>query len=98
MGFLAYSELEKQLKAKGYRKINRFTIGNIVGEVSDQISMETKPSSVYPSAIVVHKWTQDTGVGFWTLEDGSAPPHCTPANLKKQKLKQYQKDVFEKKW
>jgi hypothetical protein len=96
--FLPYSELEDLLKAKGYRKINRFTIGNIVGEVSDRISASTVPLSIYPSAIVVHKWTEDTGKGFWTLERGSDPPYRTKADLKKKKLKQYQKNVFEKKW
>jgi hypothetical protein len=95
--FLPYSELMNKLKKSGYRKIHRGTIGSIVGEVSDQVSLTTNPS-VYPSAIIVHKGTEDTGKGFWALEEGTLPPKSIPVELRKKALGQYQKDVFDKIW
>lgn len=80
---IAYSELMTELKKKNHRKINRGTIGSIVGEVSDQISLTTNPS-VYPSSIVVHKGTKDTGKGFWTLGEGTLPPNTISVDLRKK--------------
>ena len=92
---IPYSKLEDKLKTNGHRKIHRGTIGGIVGEVSDQISLVTSPS-VYPSSIVVHKGTKDTGDGFWTLENGTLPPSTIPVDLRKKQLDEYQKNVFDK--
>jgi hypothetical protein len=95
--FIPYSQLESELKKKGHKKINRGTIGGIVGEVSDQVSMSTSPS-IYPSSIVVHKWTETTGKGFWTLEEGTLPPSSIATDQRKKMLKQYQNSVFERVW
>ncbi len=94
---VAYSELMNILKQKGHRKINRATIGHIVGEVSTQVSQVTNPS-IYPSAIVVRKGTDQPGKGFWGLDDGSSPPSAVPQNHQRQKMQQYQDDVFNKSW
>ena len=69
---VTYSELMDQLKSLGHRKISRRTIGKIVGEVSNQVSRVTNPS-IYPSAIVVRKDTNQPGNGFWGLEEGTNP-------------------------
>ena len=52
--YIYYSEVMDKLKRLGHRKINRGTIGGIVGEVSIMVANSTNPS-VYPSAIVVKK-------------------------------------------
>ncbi len=95
--YITYTELMDSLKDKGHRKINRGTIGKIVGEVSTQISQVTSPS-VYPSAIVVNKNTSRTGHGFWGLDAGTAPPSEVPPNQRTQMLRQYQNDVFNRNW
>jgi hypothetical protein len=92
---IPYSDLMIELKKNNCRKINRKTIGNIVGEVSDQVSLTTKPS-VYPSSIVVHKGTKETGKGFWNLDEGTLAPKTIRVDLRKKSLDQYQKDVFDK--
>jgi len=94
---IAYSELMSILKQQGNRKINRATIGHIVGEVSIQVSQVTNPS-IYPSAIVVRKGTNQSGKGFWGLDDGSSPPSAVPQNQQRQKMQQYQDDVFNRSW
>ena len=85
------------LKQKGYEKINRGTIGHIVGEVRNQVSHVTNPS-VYPSAIVVRRDTNQPGKGFWGLDEGSNPPSEVPQNQQKQMLQKYQNDVFGRPW
>lgn len=94
---ICYSEVESQLKRLGHRKINRGTIGDIVGEVSAQVSQITTPS-IYPSAIVVHKGDQNVGEGFWEVDTGTNPPSKAPPNQRKDALKQYQADVFNRPW
>jgi hypothetical protein len=92
-----YSDIEKQLKRLGHRKINRGTIGDIVGEVSIQVSQVTSPS-IYPSAIVVHKGDKNVGIGFWEVDTGTNPPSKVPPNQQKEALLRYQNDVFNKPW
>jgi hypothetical protein len=92
-----YSDVEKELKRLGHRKINRGTIGDIVGEVSIQVSQVTNPS-IYPSAIVVHKGDKSIGVGFWGIDTGTNPPCKVSPNQQKDALLQYQNDVFNKPW
>lgn len=94
---ISYSDVEKQLKRLGHRKINRGTIGDIVGEVSAQVSQVTNPS-IYPSAIVVHKGDKSIGVGFWGVDTGTNPPSEVSPNQQKDALPQYQNDVFNKPW
>jgi len=94
---VTYSDLMVQLKREGHRKINRGTIGHIVGEVSTQVAQVTDPS-VYPSAIVVRKDTNKPGEGFWGLDTGTNPPEKVPNNQRDLTLQQYQKDVFSKPW
>lgn len=94
---IPYSELMTELKKNNHRRISRKTIGSIVGEVSDQISLRTKPS-VYPSSIVVLKGTNITGKGFWDLGEGTLPPNAVQVTLRGKALDQYQKDVFNKDW
>ena len=94
---ITYSDLMNQLKDKGHGKINRGTIGHIVGEVSNQIAQVTDPS-VYPSAIVVRKDTDQPGEGFWGLDMGMNPPEKVPFDHRVQTLQQYQNDVFNRVW
>lgn len=94
---IAYSDLMQMLKQKGHEKINRGTIGHIVGEVSNQVSQSTNPS-VYPSAIVIRKDINQPGKGFWGLDEGSNPPSAVPQNQRKQMLQKYQNDVFGRSW
>ena len=94
---VTYSELMNQLKNLGHRKINRGTIGKIVGEVSNQVSRVTNPS-IYPSAIVVRKDTNQPGNGFWGLEEGTNPPSRVPPDQRRNVIRNYQNDVFSKSW
>jgi len=94
---ITYTDLMVQLKHKGHGKINRGTIGHIVGEVSTQVAQVTNPS-VYPSAIVIRKDTDQPGEGFWGLNSGTNPPEKVPDSQKAQMLRQYQNDVFDKEW
>ena len=94
---IAYADLMNKLKQMGHRKINRATVGHIVGEVSTQVSQVTNPS-IYPSAIVVRKDTNQPGKGFWGLDRGSNPPSAVPRNQQEQMLQQYQNDVFNRPW
>ena len=94
---IAYSELMAKLKEKSHPKIYRGSIGHIIGHVSDQVSFITNPS-IYPSSIVVHKGTCDTGDGFWALERGTLPPIKVLEDNRKAQLSKYQNDVFEKNW
>lgn len=92
-----YKALENELKSLGHPKINRGTIGDIVGEVSIQVSQVTNPS-IYPSAIVVHKEDKTIGEGFWGLDTGANPPSKVPVNQRQNALQQYQSDVFNRPW
>jgi len=95
-----YSTVIDQLKARGHHTrapINRITIGKIVGEVSDQVSQNTNPS-VYPSAIVVRRGTNRPGKGFWGLSKGTNPPSRVPSANQRAAIRQYQNDVFTRKW
>lgn len=94
---ISYSEVENQLKDLGHRKINRGTIGGIVGEVSLQVSQEITPS-IYPSAIVVHKGTDKPGDGFWSLDKGTNPPSEVSPEQRQEALSRYQNDVFNRFW
>jgi len=94
---VTYSEIMDQLKHCGHEKINRGTIGKIVGEVSLQVSQATKPS-IYPSSIVVRGDTNRPGDGFWGIDTGTVPPRTVPSGQRKRVLEQYQRDVFEKSW
>jgi hypothetical protein len=92
-----YKDLENELKSFGHRKIYRGTIGDIVGEVSVQVSQLTNPS-IYPSAIVVRMDTNRVGVGFWGVDRGTNPPSEVPQNQRQNKLQQYQNDAFNRPW
>jgi len=93
-----YSDLIKRLKQLGHKHIDRFVIGDIVGEVSIQVSRLTAPS-IYPSAIVVRKDTKEPGDGFWGLDTGTNPPNKLPPHQKRNGLEQYQRDVWQvNKW
>lgn len=94
---VAYSDLMDKLKKRNHTKINRGTIGSIIGEISNQISLITKPS-IYPSSIVVHKGSTNTGIGFWALKKGTMPPSKIPIKNRKMALSTYQRDVFQKPW
>ncbi len=89
---ITYTELMESLKKMEHSKINRQTIGYIVGEVSNVVSERTNPS-VYPSSIVIRKDTGKPGIGFWNLEKGTHPP-----SKNSKTLKDYQDDVFLEKW
>ena len=95
--YICYSELMEKLKAMGHRKINRGTIGWIVGEVSNKIAINTNPS-IYPSAIVVRKGTQSPGSGFWTLKVGTDPPSKVSSSRRRYALLRYQHAVFMSNW
>jgi hypothetical protein len=86
-----------RLKSLGCPKINRGTIGRIVGEVSVQVSQMINPS-IYPSAIVVRKDTGRPGDGFWEVNTGTNPPSNVPPNNRRGALQQYQNDVFNRNW
>jgi len=94
---ITYNEVMNQLKHLGHERINRGTIGPIVGEVSDQVSQVTNPS-VYPSAIVVRIGTNQPGIGFWSLDEGTNPPSDVPTNQQQGALEQYQQDAFNRPW
>jgi hypothetical protein len=94
---ITYADLMVQLKHRGHRKINRRTIGHIVGEVSTQVAQVTNPS-IYPSAIVVRKDTNKPGEGFWGLDMGTHPPKKVPTNQRAPTLQQYQNEVFNRPW
>jgi hypothetical protein len=94
---IAYSDLMQMLKKKKHEKINRRTIGHILGEVSNQVSQSTNPS-VYPSAIVIRKDTSEPGKGFWGLDMGTNPPSKVPQNKRQNTLQHYQNDVFNRPW
>jgi hypothetical protein len=95
---IAYSDLMTELKQRGHPKIYRRSIGHIVGHITNQIAIATQPASVYPSSIVVHKWTRNTGDGFWGLDKGSSPPYKVAPVNRRQKLDEYQNAVFTKNW
>jgi len=87
----------EELKKLGHRKINRGTIGAILWEVSDQISMNTNPS-VYPTVLVVRKGTKHLGPGFWELDKGTNPP-CNITPLQRTLVeRQYRADVYNLNW
>ena len=90
---ITYTDLMDGLKQLRHRGINRGTIGSIVGEVSIQVSQLTNPS-IYPSAIVVRRDTNQPGKGFWGLNTGSNPPDIAPQNQRQNSLQQYQQNVF----
>lgn len=94
---ITYADLMNQLKRLGHQKINRGTIGKIVGEVSNQVSQVTNPS-IYPSAIVVSGGTNQPGHGFWGLNMGTNPPSGVHSNQRRNALQQYQNDVFSRPW
>ncbi|MFC2068676.1 hypothetical protein ACFLTP_06670 [Chloroflexota bacterium] len=94
---IAYTNIMNCLKNQGHKKIYRGTIGNIVGEVSNQVSQITNPS-IYPSAIVVRKGTKQAGPGFWNLHRGTAPPNSVTKNHRRKQMNQYQQDVFMFDW
>jgi len=96
-GPIRYKDLENELKNLGHRKIYRGTIGDIVGEVSIQVSQVTNPS-IYPSAIVVRKDTNQVGIGFWGLHTGTNRPLEVSQNQRRNKLREYQNDVFNRPW
>lgn len=97
IAYIAYADLMNQLKCLGHQKINRGTIGKIIGEVSDQVSQVTNPS-IYPSAIVVRRGTSQPGDGFWGLIMGTNPPSGVPHNQRRNALQQYQNDAFNRSW
>ena len=86
-----------QLKGIGHAKINRGTIGAILGEVSNQVAQNTNPS-VYPSSIVVRKGTNQPGNGFWGVNMGTNPPSIAPNAQRRIALQQYQRDTFNRNW
>lgn len=94
---IIYSDLMEQLKQNGHEKINRGTIGHIVGEVSVQVSLITNPS-IYPSSIVVRADTNKPGDGFWGIDTGTAPPENVPLEQRQYILQRYQRDVFDRPW
>ena len=94
---ISYTEVMNELKSLGCPKINRGTIGHIVGEVSVQVSQITNPS-IYPSAIVVRSGTNQPGDGFWGVNTGTNPPSGVPRNNRRNALQQYQNDVFNRLW
>jgi len=94
---ITYTQLMNHLKALGHNKINRGTIGAIIGEVSTQVAQNTYPS-VYPSAIVVRKGTNKPGNGFWGLNMGTKPPSEITPRHRNSKIQQYQNDVFTRNW
>lgn len=94
---ITYTDVMNQLKAMGYGKINRATIGAIVGEVSNQVAQITSPS-MYPSAIVIRKGTNQPGDGFWGLKRGTNPPSNVPRENRRHVINQYQQDVFSRNW
>ena len=94
---ITYTEIMDQLKARGNRKINRATIGGIVGEVSAQVSKVTNPS-IYPSAIVVLKGTNYPGNGFWGIDTGTNPPKNVPEKMRRVVIRRYQDDIFSREW
>ncbi len=95
--FITYTQLMSRLKALGYKRINRGTIGAIVGEVSNQVAQNTNPS-IYPSAIVVRKGANKPGSGFWGLNMGTNPPSGIPSGQRNLAIQQYQNDVFTGNW
>jgi hypothetical protein len=95
---ITYTEVMNRLKAVGCPKINRGTIGHIVGEVSVQVSDATKQHPIYPSAIVVRHDTKQPGDGFWGLRAGTNPPSRVPRNNRRGALRQYQSDVLQRPW
>lgn len=86
-----------ELKKLNHHAINRGTIGAIVGEVSMQVSESTKPS-VYPSAIVIRKDTDEPGEGFWGLDSGTHPPDKVARSDRKSRLSEYQQKIFNNSW
>jgi len=94
---ITYGELMNELKLRGCQKINRGTIGHIVGTVSEEVSRNTNPS-IYPSAIVVRSSSSNPGAGFWTVDTGTNPPSKVPLTNRKNALKKYQDDVFNTPW
>lgn len=94
---ISYTEVMNELKRLGCPKINRGTIGHIVGEVSVQVSQITNPS-IYPSAIVVRSGTNQPGDGFWGVDTGTNPPSGVSCNNRRNALQQYQNDVFSRPW
>lgn len=97
---ICYSDLEYRLKNEGHGIVSRLIIGDIVGEVSIQVSQVTNPS-IYPSAIVVHKNAKTVGEGFWGIDTGTNPPSKYQRLSQKQKenlLQQYRNDVFNRLW
>jgi hypothetical protein len=95
---ITYTEVMNELKALGCPKINRGTIGDIVGEISVQVSEATKQHSIYPSAIVVRRDTKQPGDGFWGVRAGTNPPSRVPRNGRRDALRQYQNDVLKRPW
>jgi len=93
--YIYYSEVMDKLKRLGHRKINRGTIGGIVGEVSIMVANSTNPS-VYPSAIVVKKNSIEPGKGFWGLDRGTNPPSMVPPDKRREALSEYQETVFSR--
>lgn len=93
--YICYSEIMDRLKNLGHQKINRGTIGGIVGEVSIKVASSTNPS-VYPSAIVVNKNTTKPGKGFWGLDRGTDPPSMVPPDKRQKALRTYQETVFSR--
>lgn len=94
---ITYTDIMNQLKQQGHKKINRGTIGPIIGEVSIKVSQSTSPS-VYPSAIVVQSITKQPGDYFWGINTGTNPPNGIPFLQRHNVLKQYQQDVFNSNW
>jgi hypothetical protein len=92
---LTYTDLMIQLKHLGHRGINRGTVGSIVGEVSIQVSQLTNPS-IYPSAIVMRKDSNQPGRGFWDLDTGNNPPEKVPPNQRENQLNEYRRNVFNR--
>ena len=94
---ISYTMVMDDLKQLGHPKINRGTIGHIVGEVSVQVSQITSPS-IYPSSIVVRSGTNQPGDGFWGVDTGTNPPSGVPCNNRTNALQHYQNDVFNRPW
>jgi len=94
---ISYTGVENELKRLGCPKINRGTIGHIVGEVSVQVSQITNPS-IYPSSIVVRVETDQPGDKFWDNNTGTHPPSGVPCDNRRDALQQYRNDVFNRPW
>jgi len=94
---ITYADLMNLLKDRGHEKINRGTIGHIVGEVSSRIAQFTNPS-IYPSAIVVRKDTNQPGRDFWGLDTGNNPPSQVAPDQRAQMLQKYQSEIFSMSW